>query len=66
MISGADEPRAMRDRLATVGFQNRLTRFLPETLSVVIVTLLVICSIASMKRSAMIATPRKHQPIPNR
>ena len=63
MISGAEEPSAMSVRLATVGFQTStlMVRSLPSrpgrrtTFSAD-----VICSIASMKMSEMMATPKKH------
>ena len=58
-ISGAEDPSAMSVRLAIVGFQlftkyaffSRYTFF----------SWLVMHSIAAMKMSATIATPRKHQ-----
>jgi len=65
MISGADEPRAMRVRLATVAFQNLTVAFSPLGL-VISMVLEVTCSMAPMKMSAMMPTPMKHQMSPEK
>ena len=56
-ISGADEPSAMSVRLATVAFQT-LTGTSTPSLPFIIFSLDVITSIAAMKMSAMMPTPR--------
>ena len=61
-ISGADEPSAISVRLAIVGFQTR-TKYgfcTPFTVMITFFSDDVIRSIAAMKTSATIATPRKH------
>ena len=63
-ISGADDPRAIRVRFATVSFQTRTSTSSyslpgPGLATFTIFTLLVIVSIAHMNTSAIIATPVK-------
>jgi hypothetical protein len=57
-ISGADEPSAISERLATVGFHTRETTRVPSRRTLMRVAE-VICSIAAMKASARMATPTK-------
>lgn len=64
-ISGADDPRAIRVKLATVSFQTRtsihsLSAFGPCLATLTFLVLLVIVSIEHIKTSAMMATPIKH------
>ena len=61
-ISGADDPRAISVRFATVAFHTVTVNGLvtPEGSSTIcVVSLLVITSIATMKMSATIVTPTK-------
>ena len=61
MISGAEEPRAIKVRLATVGFQtvfSTTSSFPKLSLSTVSEVYEVISSIDSMKMSETIAMPR--------
>ena len=62
-ISGADEPNAISERLAIVGFHafTWCTASLPFTLIFTFLSLLVITSIDVMKMSAPSATPAKIQ-----
>ena len=64
MISGADEPRAISVKFATVGFQNSFSTMIkcPYESGMTTTSLLdVMTSIDSMKISATIAIPRKNQ-----
>ena len=61
MISGADEPKAIKVRFATVAFQNGTNFFysLPLPSDMVTGTLIEVnFSIASINFSAMIETPK--------
>ena len=60
-ISGADEPRAIRVRLATVAFQTCTVkvRVTPFTVTTLVLSEDVMTSMATMKTSAAIATPTK-------
>ena len=66
-ISGADDPRAMSVKLETVSFQIRTLTTAVSPFGFLTVTsrsLDVITSIAAMKRSAMMDTPRNRKPKP--
>ena len=60
-ISGADEPSAISVRLATVSFHTltRKRRVVPSMICFTVYVCDVTCSIAVMKMSATIATPKK-------
>ena len=68
-ISGADEPSAISDRFATVGFHTRTVtvsscRVTPSR-RVCVRSREVMTSMAAMKMSATMATPRKQKSKPN-
>jgi len=60
-ISGAEEPRAMSVRFATVSFQTLTVLTVPVFLLTIIRFLEVTFSMPAMKTSATMATPRKLQ-----
>ena len=57
-ISGAEDPKAIKVRLATVGFQNWTLTLFPFA-KVTSFSLLVMTSIVAMKTSDITAIPRK-------
>mmetsp|Transcript_89713 Transcript_89713/g.257034 ORF Transcript_89713/g.257034 Transcript_89713/m.257034 type:complete len:346 (+) Transcript_89713:188-1225(+) len=65
-ISGALEPKAIKVRLATVAFQTVTVTNRCFSSDQIRDFLDVIFSMATMKTSAMIATPMKHQPSSNK
>ena len=65
MISGAEDPTAMRLRLATVGFHTLIMAVLPSP-SFTFFSELVITSTAVMKMSEMMAMPKNIYTMPRK